>query len=138
LSYTLSTSLKATSAMDPPDVECGAVGGEDALLGVCAVERLECRKRSGDGLVCGTGSEHAQALVLRLAQEGDRVGRDVHEAKAPTREGGERAAKPAQRAHLVQKRLVPPFAPRHRAPCVFAPRALDAELVAGEEHRHAG
>src|SRR5207248_2391622 len=32
LSYTLSTSLKATSAMDPPDVECGAVGGEDALL----------------------------------------------------------------------------------------------------------
>ena len=38
----------------------------------------------------------------------------------------------------MQERLVPLFAPRHRAPCVFAPRALDAELVAGEEHRHAG
>src|SRR6266542_6133766 len=52
LSYTLSTSLKTTSATaDPPDVECGTVGGKYALPGVVAVERLELGARHPDGLV---------------------------------------------------------------------------------------
>ena len=55
---------------------------------------------------------------------------------------GERVARAAQRdqaAVLGEKRRVPGVrpVPRHRAPGVLAPVALEAELVAGEDHRHA-
>src|SRR5437763_2444579 len=101
LSYTLSTSLNATSAMDPPYVERRAVRRENAPRGVVAVERLERRERGGDRIVRGARGEHEQALVLRLAQECDRVGRHVHEAQAAARERGTRPAELRQRAHVV-------------------------------------
>src|SRR6185312_4021291 len=69
LSYTLSTSSNATSAMDPPDLE---------LRGV--VERLELGERPGHVVDRNAGGDAEQLLVARLAQEADRVGVDVDPA----------------------------------------------------------
>src|SRR3954471_13241470 len=125
LSYTLSTSSNTTSAMDPPDLE---------LRGI--VERFEGlegkRKRPRD-----TRSGHEQALVAGLADEHDRVVVDVHEAQRPAGERAGRAAQRDQRAHLAEELLVPLLPPRHRAARVLAPLALEPELVAREQHRHA-
>src|SRR5438067_2887328 len=87
--------LKVSSGREshnPPYVERRAVRRENAPRGVVAVERLERRERGGDRIVRGARGEHEQALVLRLAQECDRVGRHVHEAQAAARERGTRPA----------------------------------------------
>ena len=60
---------------NPPDVERGAVGGEDAVASVFAVERLELGGTgSSIGVCAARDARHEQLLVARLAHEGDRVG----------------------------------------------------------------
>src|SRR3954468_12318836 len=126
LSYTLSTSLKATSAIDPPDAKQ-----------VVVVERLEPVERQGHPLG-GAPGEHEPPLVLRLAQERDRVGRDAHEAEPAARERRQRPAQLRERAHLAEERLVPRTAPWHRAAPILAPGTFEAQLVPREQHRHPG
>src|SRR5437870_4622288 len=88
----------------------------------------------------GAGRETEQALVARLAQIRDRVFVDVRVTDAAARERLARAAECDQTPVLLEQLFVPRVGtvPRHRAPSVLAPLALEAELVAGEHHRHPG
>src|SRR6478609_3885260 len=110
LSYTLSTSSNATSAIDPPDLE---------LRGV--VERLELGERPGHVVDWGARGDAEHLLVGRLAEKADRVGVDVHPADAAAREGRERAPEAHELAEAVEELLVARLAPRHRAAGVLAP-----------------
>src|SRR3954469_3651398 len=82
LSYTLSTSSNATSAMDPPDLE---------LRGI--VERFERLERERER-PRSPRSGYEQPLAARLAHEHDCVVVDVHEAEATA---GERVRRATQR-----------------------------------------
>ena len=91
------------------------------------------------GMIRARG-EAEQRLVSRLAQVRDRVARDVRVAHASARE---RPAAPTQGDELavrLEQLGVPrlPAVPRHRPPRVLAPGALEPDLRAGEDHRHAG
>src|SRR3954452_7549893 len=140
LSYTLSTSLKTTSAIDPPDVEGGAVRRQDAVARVLAVQRLELRVRGNDRIVRRSRRETEKALGTRLAQVRNRIVRDVEVADTAVRERMARAAEPRECGHGAEKVGVPLVAviPRDRAASVLAPLPGEADLVAHPEHRHAG
>ena len=75
----------------------------------------------------------------RLAQVSDRVRGDVRVADAAARERADAAAQRDQLAVAVEQPASHVSGrPRHRPPRVLAPLALEPDLVAGEDHRHAG
>src|SRR5207253_1528534 len=88
-----STPLKATSAIDPPDMERGAVRGQDAVTRVLAVHGLELGEGDTDRIVRRACREAEKTLLARLAHVRDRVAGHVHVAHAAVGERVARAAK---------------------------------------------
>ena len=124
----------ARQGRDP--VRARRVGAEDGLEGAAA-KRCE---RDSHGLVLGARGEAKQPLLSALAQVDDRIVADRDIAEPAARERIARATESDQPDVARVKLRVPGLGPvpRHRAPGVLAPGALEPDLVAGEDHRHAG
>ena len=88
----------------------------------------------------GPRGQAEQPLVGRLAQVREGVGADGRVPDPASGKRGRRAPQADQPPVLGHQALVPGVSaiPGHRPAPVLAPRALEPDLVAGEEHRDAG